>query len=90
MLEREAGGPSGERPLSHASETLHVHVPGLADRPAVVIASEPLDDHPDWRLLASGELLHVAPDLSVTSSVVVDRPPAELIHLDHPTGQAAT
>ncbi len=90
VLEREAGGPSGDRPLSHASDTLHVHAPELAHRPAVVVASEPLDDHPDWRLLRSGELIHVTPDLTVESTVVLDRPPAELIHIDHPTGQAPT
>ena len=75
VLEREAGGPSGDRPLSHASDTLHVHAPELAGRPAVVVASEPLDDHPDWRLLDSGELIHVSPDLTVVSTVV-RRPPA--------------
>ncbi len=89
VLEREAGGPHGGRPLTHSSDTLHVHVAQLADRPAVVVASEPLDDHPGWRLLDVGELLHVDADLQVSSQIAVDHPPAELIHLDHPTGQSA-
>ena len=90
VLEREAGGPHGNRPLTHSSTTLHVESEHLSRHPAVVVASEPLDDHPGWRLMDVGELVHVAPDLTVTSTLVVDHPPAELIHLDHPTGQPAT
>jgi len=41
-----------------------------------LVASEPLDEHPDWRLLEVGELLHVDGDLSVTSRIVVDARPA--------------
>jgi glutamine amidotransferase len=88
VLEREAGGSSGEQELHHASTQLRVHSQHLADRPSVVVASEPLDDHPGWRLIGSGELLHVGPDLALDSTVAVDFPPAELIHIDHPTGQS--
>ena len=42
----------------------------------MLVASEPLDEHPDWRLLEVGELLHVSGDLSVTSQIVVDERPA--------------
>ena len=28
----------------------------LATKPLVVIASEPMDDHPDWRLMEPGEV----------------------------------
>ena len=80
VLERAAGGRHGGRELHHASEILRVHVPHLALHPTVVVASEPLDDSPDWRLLAPGELLRVSSDLTVTSSVVLDSPPAQLLH----------
>jgi predicted glutamine amidotransferase len=46
--------------------------------PLVVVASERLDDNPRWRMLAPGELLHVAPDLTVTSSLAVDVAPRRL------------
>ena len=89
VLERPAGGRHGGRALHHASATFRVHVPHLALHPTVVVASEPLDDSPDWRLLASGELVHVAGDLAVTSELVVDSPPAHPIDHDGPT-EAAT
>jgi glutamine amidotransferase len=53
----------------------------LATSPAVVIASEPMDDDPGWRLLASGELLHVDGDLTVSSRRVLEAPPAHLLTL---------
>ncbi len=48
----------------------------------VVVASERVDDGEDWRMLEPGELIHVGPDLSMTSRVVLDRPPAHLHLLD--------
>ncbi len=84
ILKREAGGRHGGRALHHASSTLRVHVPRLAEHPSVVVASEPLDDSSDWRLLPPGELARVSADLTVTSSVLLDKAPAHLIHLDDP------
>ena len=90
VLEREAGGPHGDRDLHHASRELRVHSAHLADHPSVVVASEPLDDHAGWRLLESGELVHIAADLDITSSIAVDFPPATLLELQHPTGGSPT
>ena len=47
----------------------------------MVIASEELDGEHGWRMLASGELVHVRPDLSVESAVVIPEPPAHLVPL---------
>jgi predicted glutamine amidotransferase len=90
ILEREAGGRHGGRALHHASSTLRVHVPRLAEHPSVVVASEPLDDSPDWRLLHSGELARVSSNLTVTSSVLLERAPAKLVHLDDPSDRSTT
>jgi predicted glutamine amidotransferase len=89
VLERGPGGGDGQRDLHQVSRTMRVHVPDLHRHPSVVVASEPLDDAAGWRPLESGELLRVGPDLSVRSRVVVDRPPAQLIRLDKPTGHSA-
>jgi predicted glutamine amidotransferase len=74
LLERAAGAAA---PLEHASaaRTIHVRSGDLADSAAVVIASEPMDADPGWRQLESGELLHVDPQLRVTSTIVIDHPP---------------
>lgn len=89
VLEREAGGGYG-RDLHQVSGTLRVHVPDLHRYPSVVVASEPLDDAPGWRLLESGELVRIRSDLSIRSSIVVDSPPARLIRLTSSTGERAS
>ena len=53
----------------------------LSDRPAVVVATERMDDDPGWRPLASGELLHVGADLRLTARQILDGPPAHLLTL---------
>ncbi len=62
-----------------------------ATRPLVVIASERMDADPGWRLLDSGELLHVDKMLRVDTRVILERPPARplsLADLD-PTAKAS-
>lgn len=83
VLERSAGGPDGDDHLEHASSRrrIRVHSADLASCPAVVIASEPMDDDPAWRPLASGELLHVDGQLRVQSRQALDRPPAHPLSL---------
>jgi predicted glutamine amidotransferase len=88
IIERPAGPgeppagserPAPERGLHVRSATSSVHVPALHSAPSVVIASEELDGESGWRMLAPGELVHVRPDLSVESAVVVAEPPARLV-----------
>lgn len=77
VLEREPGAP-----LEHAS-TLgsRVHSEHGAQKPLVVLASEPLDADPGWREVQSGELLHVAPDLKVARRQILSGPPAHPLTL---------
>lgn len=90
VLERDAGGHHGDRELHHVSSELRVHAPHLAEQASVVIASEPLDESPGWRLLEAGELVHVKADLGVESAIAVAEPPAQRLDLDFSTGQEAT
>jgi hypothetical protein len=53
----------------------------LASRPAVIVASEVMDEDPAWRALHSGELLHVDADLHTTVTRVLDEPPAHPLTL---------
>ena len=76
ILDRPAG------PELHVrSATSSMHAPALKDAPSVVVASEELDGESGWRMLAPGELVHIRPDLSVHSAVVITEPPARLVPL---------
>jgi len=77
VLERAPGGPAGGRHLEHASArgSIRVRSGALAGRPAVVVASERMDEDPGWRALEPGELLHVDGRLRVTSTRPLARPP---------------
>jgi glutamine amidotransferase len=83
VLARAAGGASGDRHLEHASArgSVRVRSGDLATRPAVVVASERMDEDPAWRALESGELLHVDPDLNVTITRPLERRPAHQLTL---------
>lgn len=83
VLERAAGGHTGERHLEHSSvhHSIRVHSAHLAKHPAVVVASEPMDDDPGWRALQSGELLHVDARLHTTVERVLDSPPKRQLTL---------
>lgn len=73
VLERRAGGgASGER---HALEQRSEHGTRIQtehgrDHPLVVVASERLDEDPEWREVRSGELLHVGPSLELESEML--------------------
>ena len=91
VLHRSAGGPHGHRHLDQASAAGRVRVRSgaLAVAPAVVVASERMDEDPGWRLLDPGELLHVDGHLKVDSTIAVEYPPAHQLTLDD-LGQHAT
>ena len=83
VLQRPAGGPHRHRHLDQASAAGRVRVRSatLATTPAVVLASERMDDNPNWRSLQPGELLHVDRDLTVTTTIAIDQPPAHQLTL---------
>ncbi|WP_067488048.1 class II glutamine amidotransferase [Actinomadura hibisca] len=90
VLAPELGGDGGE--------VLHLeggHEPGSLDlaaggrrTPAYVIASERMDDNPDWRLMEPGELL-VVDGLTATSSFPFD-PPAHQLTTEDLSAKEAT
>jgi predicted glutamine amidotransferase len=92
MLERGAGGPHGCRHLDETSEvgTLRVHSADLATCDCVVFASEPMDEHPGWRLLDPCELVHVGHDLRCVSETVGPWPAHQLTLADLDARAAAS
>src|SRR3954452_5289277 len=72
-----------------SSAGMRVQSRELSILPATVIASEPMDANPQWRLLEPGELIHVDPQLRVTSTIAVTDPPAHMIDLKKMSTRAA-
>ncbi|MFF4160098.1 class II glutamine amidotransferase [Streptomyces sp. NPDC001678] len=91
VLERAAGGHHGGRHLDHSGTggRLRVHSHDLSEAPAVVVASEAMDENPGWRPLESGELLHVGPDLATTGRIVLPGPPRHRLALGDLRPEAA-
>jgi glutamine amidotransferase len=91
VLQRSAGGPHGNRHLDHASSagTIRARSGELADYPAVVIASERMDEDPGWLPLHPGELLHVDANLTTSRQIILDRPPTHPLTLDDLNERAA-
>jgi predicted glutamine amidotransferase len=92
LLERGPGGTSGHRHLEHASArgSIRVRSGDLASLPAVVLASEQMDEDPGWRALAPGDLVHVDRQLRTTITEVLPDPPARQLTLSDLTGKAAS
>jgi predicted glutamine amidotransferase len=83
VLERAAGGTNRARHLEHASArgTIRVRAGHLAHTPAVVVATEPMDEDPGWRALEPGELMHVDRDLNVVVTRPLEQAPAHPLSL---------
>ncbi|HTU87811.1 MAG TPA: class II glutamine amidotransferase [Solirubrobacteraceae bacterium] len=87
VLERSIaalGGPDGSSDgfdQRSVSGITRVFSGQLSILPATVIASQPMDSNPLWRLLESGELVHVDQQLGVTSTIAVPEPPAHMLEL---------
>ncbi|HEY1592107.1 MAG TPA: class II glutamine amidotransferase [Solirubrobacteraceae bacterium] len=79
VLERDAD--RGRLQHSSARHRIRVDCDDLADKRSVVVASEEMDSDPAWRALDSGELVHVGPELGVTSVTAIDRPPLHQLTL---------
>ena len=92
VLERPAGGTSGNRHLdgAGAAGTVHVRSMHLMEHGSVIVASEPLDDDSGWRLLAAGEMVHVLPSLEVRSERALVGPPTHPLTLSDLEPRAAS
>jgi glutamine amidotransferase len=85
---RRVGG--GEDALEHGrGGRIRAASEQLAERPAVVVATEPMDDDPGWTGLASGELVHVDGALGLDRRQVLDHPPTRPLSLTELEGRAA-
>ena len=85
ILERsiaELGSPDGDGfDARSMSGITRVFSGQLSILPSTVIASQPMDTNPMWRLLEPGELIHIDPELRVSSTIAVPDPPTEMLVL---------
>jgi len=79
VLDRDADGQRLD--AVGARGTVRVRSDDCAERPVVVVASEPMDADPRWRAIEPGELLHVDGDLNVSSERVMTGPAAHQLTL---------
>jgi glutamine amidotransferase len=88
LLSRAPGGPRGNQALDEHSPhgTIRIRAREGTQRPLVVVASEPMDEDLGWEELASGELVHIGPDLELHREIIIDEPPRKPLSL---TGRAA-
>jgi glutamine amidotransferase len=78
VLERAPGSPMEHR----SSLGSRISCQRGDEHPLVVVASERMDEDPQWRAMNSGELLHVSPTLDVTTTAILPGPPAHPLTLD--------
>lgn len=81
VLQRDPAAPAPAAPLDARSKRIHSRSTELAGSPHVLFATEPMDKNPAWRPMASGELVHVGPDLSVSSTFPFPDSPAHQLTL---------
>ncbi len=73
VLDRRDGATPAA--LELRTDRIRASAAELTGRPAVVFATEPMDDDPRWQPLPPGELVHVDADLTVTRRLVLPDPP---------------
>lgn len=82
ILERDPSAePAPVAPLDARSRRIHSRSTELSVSRSVLFATEPMDHNPRWRALAPGELVHVGPDLAVTSTFPFPDQPAHRLTL---------
>ncbi|MEO7059340.1 MAG: class II glutamine amidotransferase [Lapillicoccus sp.] len=79
VLDRPPGGTGPDRPLNARTNRIGARSEHLGSRPSAVVASEPMDDDPAWRLLDPGELLHIDASLRHESSQPFRTTPRHLL-----------
>ncbi|MET4097341.1 class II glutamine amidotransferase [Arthrobacter sp. UYCu712] len=83
ILERDPGAAPAQAsaPLDARSTRIRAHSMDLSRSPHVLFATEPMDHNPGWHPMASGELVHVGPVLTVTATFPFPDAPAHPLTL---------
>jgi predicted glutamine amidotransferase len=89
MLQRDPAAAPEPAPLEAQSSRINARSKELSRSRHVLIATEPMDRNPDWRPLSPGELVHVGPDLAVTTTFPFPDSPTHLLSLSDLAPSAA-
>ncbi|XAS67038.1 class II glutamine amidotransferase [Micrococcaceae bacterium Sec5.7] len=81
VLERHPKDLKGKGHIEARSRRINARSEDRVTTPYVLVASEPMDTKPDWRLMEPGELLHVDSTLHATSSFPLPQNPARPLAL---------
>ena len=87
VREDHAGPATASHVLEATSPRISVRSHDISDR--VLVATKRMDDDPRWRLMDSGELIHVGPDLRPRSSRPFPARPAVQLELSDLDANAA-
>lgn len=80
VVQADTGNPDDQW---SGSSTVATHqVVSNGETPVVVVASERIDGEADWQMLQPGELIHVDQNLTLTSTLVLQHPPAMLVSIE--------
>ncbi|MBB6402912.1 class II glutamine amidotransferase [Arthrobacter sp. AZCC_0090] len=89
ILERLPARPDEAVPLDARSTRIRAHSKDLSPSGHVLIATEPMDDNQGWSPLDAGALVHVSPDLGVTTSYPFPEAPNHPLSLSDLSPSAA-
>jgi predicted glutamine amidotransferase len=82
ILQSDPAGVYGPTaPLEARSHRIHARSEDLARSPHVLVATEPMDHNRGWHAVAPGELVHVGPDLGITTAFPFPDSPAHPLTL---------
>lgn len=79
VLDRRVPAATPTPNFDMQTQRIHARSEHLDELGSVVIASEPMDDDPAWRLLDPGELVHIDADLRITRRLAFPDPPRHLL-----------
>jgi predicted glutamine amidotransferase len=79
VLIRPPGDAATAAAMDARTTRIHARSEHLAARASLIVASEPMDADPGWRLLDPGELLHVDSDLAVETARAFPASPRHLL-----------
>jgi predicted glutamine amidotransferase len=79
LLDRSDGNAAPEPEFDLRTKRIHAQSDSLCTRPSVVLATEPMDADPRWRLLHPGELVHIDSTLQITRTLILPDPPRHLL-----------